>query len=102
MKSGKTGVKHVRDLRGVVDRESAEIGVLITLQEPTKPMSTEAASAGFYESPWGKHPRIQILTVENLLGGADIDYPPITGSNVTYKKAPRYERKVAEQLNLDA
>jgi len=101
VKSGKTGVKHVRDLRGVLDREEAEIGVLITLEEPTKPMTTEAASAGFYESPWGKHPRIQILTVENLLDGAQIDYPPITGSNVTYKKAPRYERKVAEQLNLD-
>lgn len=51
----------------------------------------------------GRSARVaRILTVENLLGGADIDYPPITGSNVTYKKAPRYERKVAEQLNLDA
>lgn len=100
VKSGKTGVKHVRDLRGVVERENAEIGVLITLQNPTKPMSKEAASAGFYNSPWGKHPRIQILTIDELLEGAEIDYPPITGSNVTYKRAPKYERKVAEQLNL--
>lgn len=100
VKSGKTGVSHIRDLKGVVQREDAEIGVLITLQEPTKPMKKEAAGAGFYDSPWGKHPKIQILTVEELLEGAEIDYPPITGSNVTYKKAPKYEKKVAEQLNL--
>ena len=48
---------HVRDLRGVVDREKAEIGVLITLEDATRPMLTEAASADFYKSPWGSHPR---------------------------------------------
>lgn len=63
-------------------------------------MRKEAASAGFYESPCGRHPQIQILTVEELLDGAEIDYPPITGSNITYKKAPKYERKVTEQLDL--
>ena len=51
VKSGHTGVAHVRDLRGVVDREDAETGTLITLEQPTQPMRTEAASAGFYESP---------------------------------------------------
>ena len=35
----------------------------------------EAASAGFYESPWGRHPRIQLLTVGELLAGKRIDYP---------------------------
>ena len=63
MKSGKPNVTHLRDLRGVLDREEAEIGVLVTMLEPTKPMRTEAAGAGYYESPWGKHPRLQILTV---------------------------------------
>lgn len=100
VKAGKTGVSHVRDLRGVLDREGAEIGVLISMQGPTGPMRKEAASAGFYDSPWGKHPKIQLLTVQGLLDGARIDYPPVTGSNVTYKRAPRYERKVAEQLDL--
>ena len=49
VKGGKTGVKDVRDLRGVLDRERAAIGILISLQPPTGPMETEAASAGFYE-----------------------------------------------------
>jgi DNA methylase/NACHT-associated inactive restriction endonuclease len=40
-------VAHVRDLRGVIEREKAAIGVLITMEEPTKPMVKEAAEAGF-------------------------------------------------------
>lgn len=101
VKSGSAGVSHVRDLRGVVDREGAAIGALISLQEPTGPMKKEAASAGFYDSPWGRHPKIQLLTVGELLDGAELDYPPITGANVTYKRAPKYQRKVAEQLHLE-
>ena len=38
VKAGKASVAHVRDLRGVIDREKAVIGVLISLQEPTQPM----------------------------------------------------------------
>lgn len=60
---------HLHELRGVVDRERAAIGVLISMQEPTGPMREEAASAGLYESPWGEHPRLQLLTVPDLLAG---------------------------------
>lgn len=93
VKSGKTSVPHVRDLRGVIERENAAVGVLITLQEPTKQMRSEAAGAGFYESRWGagtatRHPRMQILTIEELLRGKAIDMPP-TRDVRTHKKAPR-------------
>ena len=100
VKAGNTGVQHVRDLRGVVDREKADIGVLITMKEPTRPMRTEAASAGFYSSPgWNtKHPRLQLLTVEQLLDGKQIDYPHITGT--TFKKAPRAQQEEAETESL--
>jgi site-specific DNA-methyltransferase (adenine-specific) len=72
-------VPHLRDLRGVLDREKAEMGVLLTLQPPTLPMRTEAASAGTYYSPgWGRHyPRLQILTVGELLSGKRLDAPPV-------------------------
>jgi site-specific DNA-methyltransferase (adenine-specific) len=70
-------VAHLRDLRGVIDREAAAIGVLITMEEPTGPMRKAAASAGFYESPAGtEHPRLQLLTVGELLAGGRIDMPP--------------------------
>ncbi len=91
VKAGHTNVAHIRDLRGVVEREKAEIGVLITMQEPTHPMRSEAAGAGFYESPgWGKkYPKMQILTVEELLNGKEIDMPPLGEVSVTFKKAQR-------------
>ena len=69
------GVSEVRDLIGVLQREKAEIGVYISFEEPTKPMLREAAEAGFYTSPGssgaegGKFPRIQLLTIRDLLEG---------------------------------
>ncbi|OGG00510.1 MAG: DNA methylase [Candidatus Glassbacteria bacterium RIFCSPLOWO2_12_FULL_58_11] len=91
VKSGHTGVAHIRDLRGVLEREKAVIGVLITLQEPTRPMRAEAAGAGIYESPtWRtRHPVLQILTIQELLEGKGIDYPPPSQVNVTFKKAKK-------------
>src|SRR5437879_2060136 len=53
VKAGHTGPAHVRDLIGVLDNEKAQIGVLISLQETTQPMRSAAASAGFYQAPWG-------------------------------------------------
>jgi site-specific DNA-methyltransferase (adenine-specific) len=94
-------VAMVRDLRGVIEREKAEIGVLISMEAPSKPMVKEAAEAGFYKSPHvvGKFPRLQIFTVEQLLDKGDqIAYPRLL--DVTYKKAPRVREKQAETMVL--
>jgi hypothetical protein len=101
VKSGKVTVSHLRDLRGVLDREKAQIGVLISLEEPTRAMRREAAGADFYDSPWGtRHPCLQILTIAQLLAGKNIDRPP-SGADATFKKAPRAKRKRGEgQLDL--
>ena len=99
VKAGKVTVSHIRDLMGVISREKAEIGAFLSLEPPTSPMRREAASAGFYKSPWGKHPRIQLLTIEDLLGGKSIDYPQAT--DVTFKKAQRVRPNPSEkQKNL--
>lgn len=88
---GNIDVSMVRDLVGTVAREKADLGVLITLAKPTGPMEKESASAGFYTSPMGgKHPRIQILTIEELLKGAGIDYPSrFQRVDKTFKRAPQ-------------
>lgn len=100
VKGGKTQARDVRDLVGVLDREDAQIGALISMQQPTSAMRKEAASAGFYTSPWGKHPRIQLLTVEGLLAGAQrLDYPRL--ADRTFKKAPRARDRGSGQLTLD-
>jgi len=97
VKGGNLKATDVRDLRGVVDREKAEISVLLSFEAPTKLMRQEAASAGFNTSPWGKHARLQLPTVAELLAGATRDYPRTAGANVTYQQAPK-ARKVAEPL----
>ena len=73
--------------------EAAAIGVLSTMEEPTKPMRAEAASGGSYTSPWGVHPKLQILTVGELLDGKKIDMPPVHQVNVTYKRAPKRKKR---------
>jgi DNA modification methylase len=76
VKSGKPKLTDVRDLRGVIERERAALGVLIGLYEPTRPMKTEATTAGVYEAGAGLVPRLQLLTVGRLLAGDRILSPP--------------------------
>ena len=62
------GVSMIRDLKGVIERERAGVGVFLTLTEPTKPMVAEAASAGLHEEPgFAPVPRLQIVTVEQAM-----------------------------------
>ena len=98
VKAGKVTVSQIRDLVGVITREKVEIGAFLSLEPPTSPMRREAASAGFYESPWGKHPRIQLLTIEDLLGGKSIDFPQAT--DVTFKKAQRVRPNPSEKQKI--
>ncbi|MCA3501333.1 MAG: restriction endonuclease [Rhodobacter sp.] len=62
------GVSMIRDLRGVVEREGAALGVFLTLAEPTRPMISEAAGAGHHALPgFAPVPRLQIVTVAEAL-----------------------------------
>ena len=99
VKSGHVGSTHVRDLKGTLERERAAIAVLITLQEPTKPMKTEAVAAGFYDSEHfkGQYPQIQILTIRELLAGAKVKFPQ-AGMNATFKPAPKKHRGEQQEL----
>lgn len=100
VKSGKVKSGDIRDLKGTLDREKGQIAVFLTLEPPTKEMSVEAVSAGYYDSPgWGrKYPRIQILTVEELLKGASVQMPPAWG---TFKQSDRVEHPGAVQEGFD-
>ena len=90
VKGGATGVRDVRDLRGVIDREKAPIGVLVTTRPATSEMKTEAASAGLYTSTWdGKqYPRLQLLTAGDIVHGKRIDMPSQRSSS-DFAQAPR-------------
>jgi site-specific DNA-methyltransferase (adenine-specific) len=100
VKAGHVQSAYVRDLHGVIDREDAQIGVLICMEAPTKPMLKEAAEAGFYKPPGleDRYPRIQILTIEELLAGKGVAYPRLL--EVTFKKAPKARKAAEEQMAL--
>jgi len=102
VKGGGVGVKDVRELSDVVRREDAHIGVLISLRDTTRPMREEAANAGFYRSPWdGKdYPRVQVLTVAELLDGRGIQMPAAAQLNTTYQRAKRAAPDIGNQPTL--
>lgn len=58
----------VRDLRGVLERESnAELAGFLSIMPPTKAMLSEAAEAGTYGYNGVEYPRIQFLTTADVL-----------------------------------
>ena len=90
----------MRDLRGVLEREQAAMGVLISLQPPTRDMVAEAVSADFYEheSIQQKYPRLQLRTVKELMEGKAIDRPSnVAALDETFKKAPESRKKLGHQ-----
>lgn len=88
VKSGHVSSRDIRDLAGTIWREKAAMGVFITLDNPSQSMLTEAATAGFYHSRlWGRdYPKLQILTITDLLAGAKVDMPTAYG---TFQQAPK-------------
>jgi site-specific DNA-methyltransferase (adenine-specific) len=99
VKSGKVKSGDIRDLVGTLEREKAAIGIFLTLEAPSRDMQSEAATAGLYRSVgWGRsYPRIQILTIAELLGGKRPEMPQAYG---TFKAAPRAAADGADQARL--
>ncbi len=90
-------VAMIRDLRGVIEREGAQIGVFLTLTPPTKPMVTEAAAAGqFALDGFTPVPHLQIVTVEDAmrLHHRAVDLP--ARRDDTFRKAAREDRTGAQ------
>ncbi|MCH8273246.1 MAG: restriction endonuclease [Armatimonadetes bacterium] len=100
VKSGKVGRETISVLKGDVGREKAAIGVLVTLEKPTKPMRDEAREAGRYESKlWpATYPQIQILTIQDIFDGKFIEYPRI--ADATFKQAKRQSKERRKQKDL--
>jgi len=97
VKGGKPHVNHVRELLGVLTREKGFLGALVELYEPTKAMRTDAAGAGVYATPTGPVPRLQILTIAQILEGRRIVYPPV---DVPVVKPPRGADPAKNQYSL--
>ena len=97
VKGGGVSVPMVRDLKGVLDREKAPIGVFLTLEPPTRPMEKEAISAGFYTLGDRQYPKLQIITIEQALGGMKPAIPLID-TGAAFKRAAREASSVQPKL----
>ena len=100
VKSGGVNSAMVRDLKGTLEREKAAIGLFVTLEEASKEMRLEADTAGLFHSDvWKRdYPRIQILTIAQLLAGVKPQLPPFVMP--TYQQAQRVETRSGEQPGL--
>lgn len=102
VKSGKVNRGQVATLIGDMKDQGAELGIFITLQKPTRPMRELALSQGVYTPqrfPDHSYPRVQILTIEELLDGAQPEYPRFAAP-ATFKRASRRKRAQGSQPRL--
>jgi site-specific DNA-methyltransferase (adenine-specific) len=93
------GVPMVRDLKGVLDREKAPIGVFLTLVPPTRPMEAEAAAAGFYTLGDRQYARIQIITIAQALSGKKPAIP-LVDTGAAFRRAVREDTGSQTKFNL--
>ena len=101
VKGGRVSSPQIRDLKGVLEREKAALGLFISLDTPTRDMRTEAAGGGFFHSElWQKdYPKIQIRTIGEMLSDSGFDLPPSTSA--AYQAAPRVRSSQGRQEALD-
>ena len=99
VKSGHVSSPLIRELKGTMEREKAEMGLFITLENPTREMTTEAVSAGLYHSDmWQRdYPKIQIRTIGQLLEGKGFEMPR---HQPMYQASQRVTRAAGEQRRL--
>jgi len=92
VKSGKVNVKNIREFIQVVKKEEADIGVFVCFEEyVTKPMQRAAKEEGYFENEYhtNRYDKIQIITVEDLLDGKEINLSDAIFEKNTFKKAEK-------------
>lgn len=103
VKSGKIPANHIRELAGLLNtsKDNTQMAFLLTLEEPSRKMRTDALAAGHYEYPNGKRfQRIQILTIRELLAGAKPDYLDYGEGRAMNKQAKREVKPGPKQASL--
>ncbi|MGC9124028.1 MAG: DNA methyltransferase [Thermoplasmata archaeon] len=99
VKSGHVGPKDIRDFKGTMKRENADYGIFITLEEPTEAMKKEAIEEGFFDTDYEqKIPRIQIITIEQLLNGENPKYPAPRNRYNVAERGKREEKKSTQKI----
>jgi site-specific DNA-methyltransferase (adenine-specific) len=90
--------KDIDALLGAMDKHKCEIGVFLTIAEPTKPMLETVAGSGFVEIPGYKIPKLQILTLKDYFKNK---LPKLPQVNITFKAAQLKGKKKQNQIKLE-
>ena len=90
--------KDIDALLGAMDKHKCELGVFLTIAEPTKPMLDTIAGAGFIEIPGYSIPRLQILTLKEYFGTKKLKLPSV---NITFKAAQLKGKNKQNQIKLE-
>ena len=83
---------HVRELRGTMKSEGAQIGVLILDADPTDGMEKAAQKAGKFKyqldksMPPKQYDKVQIITAFETIEGGQVDCPPTMHEIKNYRK----------------
>jgi DNA modification methylase len=96
---GNIGPQDVRDLLGTVESQKAQMGILITLEEPTPGMIDAVNHGGTYTWPVTQEtfPRLLMITARDLLAGKRPHMPTMLER---YPMAPRASAE-SEQIGFD-
>lgn len=97
VKGGNTNPGHIRDLLGTVESKRAAMGIFLCMNPPTRGMIDAANTSGTYTHPatGQSYPRIQILTVQDLV---DLKRPNAPGAINPYYTAKKY---VENQVDVE-
>ncbi len=96
VKSGHVKSDMITALKGAMERDKAQYGIFITLEEPTQPMVKEALEKGFETEPLTKEriPKVEIITIKELLDGKIPKLQQVYNRiNITYQKAEKDKTK---------
>lgn len=96
VKGGKVQSKDIDALIGVLSKHKCELGIFLTIEQPTKPMLDTAAQQGFVEFPGFQYPKIQIHTLKDFFAHKR---PKLPATNITFKAA-QFKGKKSKQIDL--
>jgi site-specific DNA-methyltransferase (adenine-specific) len=99
------GVDAIHKLKSVVQREKAEIGILVCINPPSRGMVNEAASEEDVGPRSHRVPKLQIVTVEQLFDRHPIELPgmidqPEVGRLVPTPQTRRGRKRIEGQTEL--
>lgn len=93
------GVDAVRELRAVVDQQGADLGVLVSLSDPSRDAVNAALSAGMVKTVHGEFQKLQLAPMRELFEGRR-PVLPVPAPAALLRPPKSVKKKTDNQLNF--